>query len=81
MLFLYEQRMRKRLSAEVAYTKQVVAFEVALPPSRANFRKNCRKLTLGRVIVQVSYSVNYFLPFLPTTTLILKSTSEVVILQ
>ncbi len=33
------------------------------------------------VIVQVSYSFNYFLPFLPTTTLILKSTSEAMIMQ
>jgi Flp pilus assembly protein TadG len=33
------------------------------------------------VIVQVSYSFNYFLPFLPASALALKSTSEVVILQ
>jgi Flp pilus assembly protein TadG len=33
------------------------------------------------VIVQVSYSFNYFLPFLPTSALTFKSTSEVVILQ
>jgi Flp pilus assembly protein TadG len=34
-----------------------------------------------QVMVQVSYSFNYFLPFLPTTTLTMRSTSEVVILQ
>jgi Flp pilus assembly protein TadG len=33
------------------------------------------------VMVQVSYSFNYLLPFLPTTALNLRSTSEVVILQ
>jgi Flp pilus assembly protein TadG len=33
------------------------------------------------VMVQVSYSFSYFLPFLPTSALNLKSTSEVVILQ
>jgi Flp pilus assembly protein TadG len=33
------------------------------------------------VMVQVSYSFTYFLPFLPSSALILKSTSEVVILQ
>ena len=33
------------------------------------------------VMVQVSYSFNYMLPFLPTTALTLRSTSEVVILQ
>ena len=33
------------------------------------------------VMVQVSYSFSYLLPFLPTTALNLKSTSEVVILQ
>ncbi len=33
------------------------------------------------VIVQVNYSFSYLLPFLPTTALNLKSTSEVVILQ
>ena len=33
------------------------------------------------VQVQVSYSFNYFTPLLPTSTLVLKSTSEVMILQ
>jgi hypothetical protein len=33
------------------------------------------------VMVQVSYSFTYFLPFLPTSALALKSTSEVIILQ
>jgi Flp pilus assembly protein TadG len=33
------------------------------------------------VMVQISYSFNYILPFLPTSTLALKSTSEVVILR
>jgi Flp pilus assembly protein TadG len=33
------------------------------------------------VMVQVNYSFSYLLPFLPTTALNLKSTSEVVILQ
>jgi Flp pilus assembly protein TadG len=33
------------------------------------------------VMVQVNYSFSYLLPFLPTTALTLKSTSEVVILQ
>lgn len=33
------------------------------------------------VTVQVSYSFNYFLPFLPTSALTFKSTSQVVILQ
>lgn len=34
-----------------------------------------------QVLVRVSYSFNYSLPFLPTTALALTSTSEVVILQ
>jgi hypothetical protein len=33
------------------------------------------------VMVQVSYSFNYILPFLPSAALTLQSTSEVVILQ